>query len=559
MIRSGTGLAADLIRAGIHHPAAPLIALVLIAVPVLFYRRVLSRSAQVRNRVRALRWRIRLRLRPGPGYASLPELVFRWGRLAALSHGRRARPGLPLRYRLIRPVTDYAVRLGRAQLGRRCLGRMEDQQLVIAAPRTGKSGYLADRLLDHPGPAITTSTRVDLYALTAGVRSRRGPVEIFNPQNIGGLASTFSWDILGPCRDLVMARRIAAWLTGATVSQGANLGNIEWFGAKAATALGVIMWAAAVSGRTITDVFGWVQLWNHDQALRVLADHPDSTPEMLAVAKRAFADNRTSGSIRDSMELSLAWAIVPQLADAVTPAPGRGFDVQRFLGQNGTLYLVAPGDEDSPVASVFAAFTSWVHWAAGLAGTNSPHGRLDPPLWLGLDEVSQICPINLPVLLADSAGKGIMITAVVHGVSQLQERWGEHGAATILATCGTKVILPGLSDSQTLESLSALCGSVVIGDDDTVPVVPPELIRALPDWRALVIRMNLSPCVVKIRPAWKRISFRLGRVPAMVPQPPRPPRAEVIPAPELAELDPVPDAFPLPGSPERAPWLTDRR
>ena len=31
---------------------------------------------------------------PGPGYASLAELVFRWGRLAALRHGRRARPGL---------------------------------------------------------------------------------------------------------------------------------------------------------------------------------------------------------------------------------------------------------------------------------------------------------------------------------------------------------------------------------------------------------------------------------------------------------------------------------
>ncbi len=35
------------------------------------------------NRIRAMRWRIRLYLHPGPGFASPAELVLRWGRLAA--------------------------------------------------------------------------------------------------------------------------------------------------------------------------------------------------------------------------------------------------------------------------------------------------------------------------------------------------------------------------------------------------------------------------------------------------------------------------------------------
>ena len=147
----------------------------------MFYRRVLSRSAQARRRTRALRWRARLRLRPGPGYASLAELWLRWGRLAALRHGRRARPGLPLAARVFGPVTRYAVRLGRAQYGRRCLARMEDQELILAPQRTGKSGIIADRLLDHPGPAIITSTRTDLYQLTAGARSQTRPAVRVEP------------------------------------------------------------------------------------------------------------------------------------------------------------------------------------------------------------------------------------------------------------------------------------------------------------------------------------------------------------------------------------------
>jgi type IV secretion system protein VirD4 len=44
---------------------------------------------------------------------------------------------------------------------------MEDQTLVLAAPRTGKSGWLADRIIDHPGAVVTTSTRTDLFENTA--------------------------------------------------------------------------------------------------------------------------------------------------------------------------------------------------------------------------------------------------------------------------------------------------------------------------------------------------------------------------------------------------------
>jgi hypothetical protein len=185
-----------------------------------------------------------------------------------------------------------------------------------------------------------------------------------------------------------------------------------------------------------------------------------------------------------------------------------------------------------------------VHWQAGLSGSTARAGRLDPPLWLGLDEVTTICPVDLPVMLSDSAGKGVLITAVAHGTSQLADRWGEHGMKTVWATCGTKIILGGVSDAGTLKEISDLCGTVAAGDDDkAVAVIPPEVIRGLPDWRALVIRMNLNPVVVKFRPAWKRLGYRLGRrVPVYVPrqQDTRALEREPVPAmmaPALTEAD----------------------
>ena len=464
------------------------------------------------DRIRATRWRIRLRMHPGPGFASFGELWFRWSRHAAISHGRRARPGLRLRHRVRSRTTDYAVRLGRGQWFRRAYARMEDQVLVMAAQRTGKSGIVADRILDHPGPVLATSTRADLYESTAGVRALRGPVHVFNPQGVGGVPSSLAWDLLGPCQDLVMARRMASWLKVPGIG-----GDLQWFQQKGDVALMALLWAAAVTGRTILDVYEWVQLHGHAVCLEILASHPGSNRQMFAIAKRMFEENRTSGSIRDTIDLSLSWAILPGLAAAVTPAPGAGFSAEDFTTSSATLYLIAAGDDDSPITPLFKALASWVHYEAGLAGSMRRHKRLDPPLLMALDEVTQVCPVDLPVMLSDSAGKGVLIEAVCHSKSQLEQRWGKHGADTVWACSGTKILLGAISDPDTLDAASKLCGTVTT-DDGKEPVIPPELLRMLPDWRALIIRMNLSPVVVKVRPAWRRLACRLGRHPLPVPR-----------------------------------------
>jgi hypothetical protein len=66
-------------------------------------------------------------------------------------------------------------------------------------------------------------------------------------------------------------------------------------------------------------------------------------------------------------------------------------------------------------------------------------------------------------MLVGAAGKGILIMPVVHGVSQLEGWCGKEGGATIWATCGSKLLLPGISDPGTLENVSRLCGSIAAG------------------------------------------------------------------------------------------------
>ena len=363
-------------------------ALGLVVVPAVLFARFTVFSA---HRIRATRWRIRLRMHPGPGFASIGELWFRWSRHAAISHGRRARPGLRFRHRVRSRTTDYAVRLGRGQWFRRAYARMEDQVLVMAAQRTGKTGIVADRILDHPGPVLATSTRADLYESTAGVRALRGPVHVFNPQGVGGVPSSLAWDLLGPCKDLVMARRMASWLKVPGIG-----GDLQWFQQKGDVALMSLLWAAAVTGRTILDVYEWVQLHGHATCLEILASHPGSNRQMFAIAKRMFEENRTSGSIRDTIDLSCRLGDPARSRRGGHPAPGEGFSAEDFTTSCGTLYLIASGDDDSPITPLFKALAQWVHFEAGMAGSKGRHKRLDPPLLMALDEVTQVCPVDLP-------------------------------------------------------------------------------------------------------------------------------------------------------------------
>ena len=96
---------------------------------------------------------------------------------------------------------------------------------MMAPPRTYKSAFLADVILRYPGPVIATTTKPDIYALTAAVRSELGPVHVFNPQRIGGLRSTFRWSPVEGCQDPATAIRRADAFAFAVSQEGVEDGT----------------------------------------------------------------------------------------------------------------------------------------------------------------------------------------------------------------------------------------------------------------------------------------------------------------------------------------------
>ena len=465
------------------------------------------------NRARHLRIRLHLRLHPGKGFAHVFGLWLRWGRLAMLRRSGRIRAALPLWYRIAEP-RQHSVFLGRGHYRHKLRVPLEEHLLVMSPPRMLKTAFLADVILRYPGPVIATSTKPDIYALTAAVRDGLGPVHVFNPQHIGAVASTFRWSPVDGCQDPATAIRRADAFAFAVSQKGVEDGT--FWSAKASDYLRAYFHAAALARYDLRVVAEWASGANPEVPERIL----------LAAGARQWAVNlaelrseahKTTATVRMVMSRALSFMADPALAASVLPAPGTGFDIPAFLEDRGTVYLIAENLSDqAPVAPLFAAMAAEIHYIAAQLGQASDSGRLDPPLLMGLDEVTQICPVPLPSWLADSGGKGIQVIAVAHGEAQLAERWGDHGRQIVMDTCSVKMFLPGITATGTLEMASTLCGQApwkVRGQDHATrhDVATPDMIRQLPAGFALVIRGGCAPLIARLPRAWKNPAYRRAR------------------------------------------------
>jgi len=173
---------------------------------------------------------------------------------------------LSRRRRLRVPTTAVATRVARVGLLPVWV-TVENVTLRFGGPRKGKSAELAGRILDAPGAVIATSTRTDLIDLTRPIRENLGPIYVFNPSGMGGLASTITFDPIVGCRDPKTATDRAADLVAAVSSPGRDDGNREFWSNQARRVLAALMHAAALGDLGMADVLEWVAKSDESETL----------------------------------------------------------------------------------------------------------------------------------------------------------------------------------------------------------------------------------------------------------------------------------------------------
>lgn len=418
---------------------------------------------------------------------------------------------------------------------------LRDVITIYGGPGVGKTGWLAGRVIDHPGAAVTTSTRTDLMDITRALRtSSRGPVYVYNPGGLGGIASTVGFDPLTGCADPVIATERAADM----IPESEGAGDHSYWEGQARRVLAALLHAAALGDRSMRDVLRWV------------ADPKGTAREVTSLLRRspepAFeADIQQYHGTNDKTQTSITSSIMPALAwltssTAVASTDGAPFDVTALLRDRGTVYML--GRHEAHTAPLLAALTGHIAREARRLAAYQPGGRLDPPLGLFLDEAARVVPVPLPDWTGDFGGSGTHICAAFQSRADLINRWGPTGAATILNNSGAVMLYGGTKDIGDLEQWSRLAGDrdepvVTRGKNGAVasrsvrkaPVLTPAQLANLAAGRVVVFRRGMPPAVGRVQMAWKRRDVRAAaRTLNRVTAPARP--AVLAPTREVADV-----------------------
>jgi hypothetical protein len=279
------------------------------------------------------------------------------------SCGRTCTERIGTRVKMIFKPAEVGWRLGRAQepRGGELWVPWDRTTGVIGPQGSGKTlDLLAPALLEAPGAALVTLTKVDDLLLSFVVRSRDDrPCVVLDPFWLAAGLPELLWDPVAGCVDSMVAERRAKAFTAGTV-KGAVAGGYgddaaRFYAAEAAKVIQAFFHAAALTGRTLDHVLRWVANPSiASEPTEILREHPYAAPYWHGLLQGALhGDERTAGNTTTTVQQAMSLFFQDDIRRRCVPGRGRpATDLADLIGRGGTVYLL--GRED-PYASASAS------------------------------------------------------------------------------------------------------------------------------------------------------------------------------------------------------------
>lgn len=355
-------------------------------------------------------------------------------------------------------ASGHGIYLGHDQRGWRHAAP-EHAVLVLGPPRSGKtSSLIIPNVLGTNGPVVSTSTKPDVLDAVRSARAEVGTVHLFDPsasvEDRDGVHRV-RWSPLTACTSWRDALTVARSLVTVTDSDsGVRAATTDHWHERAQALLGPLLHAAALDGLDMRTVLTWVDRRQALPAQQILAsDPPGSDP-----VARNLLDGITTTEER---ELSGIWSTASgalggfRSAEALSATTHPDFDPHAFVRSTDALFIAAPTHHQALVAPLVVGLLDDIRRATYQRSLQR-HGG--PPVVFALDEVANIAPLpQLPSLISEGGGQGLVTVACFQDLSQARHRWPTQ-ADGFPSLFGTTVVLPGIGDLRTLDALSSLAG-----------------------------------------------------------------------------------------------------
>ncbi len=338
----------------------------------------------------------------------------------------------------------------------------ERSTLVLGPSRSGKtSALVVPNVLSAPGAVVATSTKPDVLRSTAAARAASGWCLAFDPTGAVDLprgVHRVGWSPVSAAKEWRGAIEVADAMVRTArgrVSGAVGTGAEAHWTERAAALLAPLLHAASLDGVSMRRVLHWVDRHDGVPALDTLGARlgDDAVPTDLLAGILSTDEREQSGIWSTASGVMAAYRSPGALASTEGPL----LDADVFCAGAHTLYVCAPAAQQQLLAPLVVAMLSQVRDAAYRRAARE-EDRGGPPVLFALDEVANIAPLpDLPSLVTEGPGQGLLTLACLQDLSQARARWGAEADAFV-SLFGTTVVLGGIADIRTLEGISALSG-----------------------------------------------------------------------------------------------------
>jgi type IV secretion system protein VirD4 len=367
-----------------------------------------------------------------------------------------ARPQL-FRELYVRAPTPWRVTLGRVN-GR--LVAAEALQAVIALGPTQSqksSGLTIPAILEWDGPVLAACVKPDLIRSTIGRRWQKGEVFLYDPAGATGMEAN-TWSPLPRCETWEGAYRMALSLVNAGRMGSRGDREMEAIPGATTNLLGAMLLAAAISGRSMSDVLRWGQ--RQDRAEITAAINVANEPAALDAFESIWSlpEQRRSHIYAQMLGVIAAYTD-PTVKEA---SAGTRFTAEKLLdGVANTAYVNLPAHEQRRLGPLSVALVQDVIELAFERSRNRG-APIDPALLVVLDDAASSAALpQLDQYAATAGGHGVQLVTTFRHLSQMRARYDDRAEA-VLSNHLAKVVLSGVTDPETLAHLSHLLGDETI-------------------------------------------------------------------------------------------------
>ncbi len=370
---------------------------------------------------------------------------------------------------------EHGVYLGADQSGLRFVSA-QHSVMVIGPPRSGKTtSLIIPNVLAANGPVVSTSTKPDVLDATVAARSTLGRTLLFDPTGSvpeRGDVQRLRWSPIQSSTSWAGAQSMARSLVAVGAAASSGSGTSHWT-ERAQSLMAPLLHAAALDGADMRTALTWVDRRQALPAQQILAGGHGTTTALARNLLDGIAgtDPRELSGIWSTASGALAGFRFEQALDTTTDPD---FDPARFVRSADTIYIAAPAHQQAQVAPMVVGLVEDVARATyAYAADQDPRAPHGPPVLLALDELANVAPLpELPSMISEGGGQGLVTMACFQDLSQARHRWPGR-ADGFPSLFGTTVVLPGIGDRATLEALSALAG------DEELPARSVSVGRAL--------------------------------------------------------------------------------